>query len=192
MSPRLYLDPNQEEDLQGDIFDLVPAVMVKTRQFEVAREFPQQDSHGRRRIYLHSESDPPRSGFTFAPEQGGEEQFVVHAFVTRGILLTHDCEIENDDRVRQMAMVRVLADLPDDAQESIVNGESAGAFLLPVQQETPSLPASFVDFRRITPVRPEILVRSEKHCSMTEGMRAAMAEHYWEYLFRPPGTPRGH
>lgn len=181
----LYLSPNQHEDLQGDVFTALPSVLALRRPLQVIRVLgPAKEGHVAP-VFVHDEAHPPKHGFKWAPADGGDE--IVHrGFVTRAMLVSHDCEIEHDDRVRLVAMVRPLSDLSDaQIRDDVRRGDVSGAFYLPAQEAEPSLVESFVDFRRLTPVAPDLLVRKEKVLSLTELMRMRMREHFWLYLCRP-------
>lgn len=181
----VYLAPNQEEDLQGDVFAALPSVLAVRRPLQAIRLLGAAKEGYQPQVFIHDETHPPKHGFKWAPADGGDE--LVHkGFVTKAMLVSHDCEIENDDRVRLVAMVRPLTDLTDpEIQEDVRRGDVSGAFYLPRQEPEPSLAESFVDFRRLTPVTPELLVRQEKLLSLTELMRMRMREHFWLYLCRP-------
>jgi hypothetical protein len=181
----VYLAPNQDEDLQGDVFTTLPSVLAVRRPLRVVRVLGSAKPGHVPQVFIHDEDHPPKDGFRWSPADGGDD--LVHTgFVTRAMLVSHDCEIAHDERVRLVAMVRPLADLPDaQIRNDVRAGDVSGAFYLPAQEAEPSLEESFVDFRRLTPVAPELLVRGEKVLSLTELMRMRMREHFWLYLCRP-------
>jgi len=186
----LYLRPNQDEDLQGDLFEFLPSVLAVRRPLQAIRFLAQAREDHRPQVFIHDEEHPPRNGFKWSTADGGDE-LVLKGFATNAMVVSHDCEIEHDDRVRLVAMVRPLSDLPDTAiRDDVRSGEVSGAFYLPRQDSEPALAESFVDFRRLTPVTPDLLIRNEKLLSLSELMRMRMREHFWLYLCRPYQKPR--
>ena len=134
---------------------------------------------------VHTEDgEPPRNpGFHWSVPEGGE---LIHAtaYLDRAIVLTHDCEIENEPRHRTIAMVRPIEVFSRDLRPKIDNLENHAAFALPADRDF-GIPHSWVDLRRVTVVRPQVLEASGKIGRLNEEGRKALAEHFWDYLFRP-------
>ena len=108
----------------------------------------------------------------------------MRAHRTTAIVLSHDCEIDKDDRHRALAMVRPITEIQAEHRDGLRRGDQLSAFPLESQDEEPSMVESFVDFRRVTTVRPQLLAQSQRHASLAEEVRKALAEHYWNYLHR--------
>lgn len=136
---------------------------------------------------MHEENGEvkPDGGFRWSIAKGGE---LVHARVYMGmaILLTHDCEIENDHPPghRTLAMVRPITEIGEVDRPPILGLRKYSAFPLPPQAAPPAMALSFVDFRRLTTVRPGVLENSIRHGTLSEAMRRGLAEHFWDFLFR--------
>ena len=175
-----YLAPG-DEDAQGDIYDGAPLVDVRVWPMVALRRYKEVKGHVLMSAHAAT-GPPPRDGFNWASPAG--EEVVAHGLIRRAILISHDCEIENDDRYRLIAMVRPLADIAPEVHASILAFEHAAAFPLVAQDQPAEMPLSFVDFRHITVVRPAILERCRKIASLPEQTREALAEHYWQFLFR--------
>lgn len=187
MSEPLYLPPAPDEIRQGDIFLAMPSVIVEPRPLRVARQW--RESGGRDMWQVHSEDGAgPQGGFKWRMDQGGEEALLVHAFLSQAMVISHDCEIENDPNIRTLAMIRPLTDLHQAAQEALFSGREDQIqypiFPLEAQTSEPQMERAFVDFRRLTTVRPAVLEASTRVASLSEELRAAIAERFRLFLFR--------
>jgi hypothetical protein len=100
------------------------------------------------------------------------------------VLLTHDCEIDKDDRYRTLAMIRPMVSLNEEAQATVLAFRNYSAFPLEAQEADPRLLPSFIDFRKLTTVRPQVLEQSDRHASMSDELRDALAEAFHLFLFR--------
>jgi len=190
VTDRLYLLPGAEI-LQGDIYEQMPSIHVESRPLRVAR--CQQHPGGRDRWEVHLENGPgPNGGFRWRTDQGGETGLLVRAYLGNAMVLSHDCEIENDPIARVLAMIRPAAELDDATQRALFSGQSDGyyaRFPLYPQTDDPVVERSFVDFRRLTTVRPDVLTASTRVASLSEELRAAVAESFRLYLFRRVESP---
>jgi hypothetical protein len=176
--PSYYRAKEPDEILQGDIFDLEPSVFIQSRPLSVVRT--RQAGDGRIHAGLHTEGgDPPEDGFHW--ETG--EKIVCDGILNRAVMLTHDCEIEKDDKHRVLALIRPWATIPQDFQEAVRQGRRYRFFWLP-EQSGPDFPESYVDFRRVTTVRPQALQEEHRRLSMTERMREALAAAFIRFITR--------
>jgi hypothetical protein len=187
VSGPLYLPPSSGEFLQGDIFAQMPSVFVDSRPIRIGR--PWSNKAGREMWGVHQEDGiPPVGGFTWRMDQGGESGVLVHGHMGSAMLISHDCEIENDLNARTLAMIRSLSELEPSAQEALFSGREEdvryGFFPLEAQDDEPRMERSFVDFRRLTTVRPAVLEASERIASTSEEIRYALAQSFRQYLFR--------
>jgi hypothetical protein len=187
VTDRLYLPPIGVEILQGDIFDQMPSVYVESRPLLVGRRLKQDES---RDIWqVHRENGPaPNGGFKWRMDQGGEPGLLAHAHLGMAMVLSHDCEIENDRAARTLAMVRPIGELDESSQRALFSGrEDEGwyaIFPLEGQTDDPKMARSFVDFRRLTTVRPAVLAVSTRVASLSEELRLAIARRFNLYLYR--------
>jgi hypothetical protein len=189
VTDRLYLRPGAEI-LQGDIYEQMPSTHVQSRPLRVAR--CQQGPGGRDRWDVHLEDGTgPNGGFRWRTDQGGETGLLVGAYLGKAMVLSHDCEIENDT-VRVLAMIRPATELNDATQQALFSGQPDGYYArFPLYQQTddPIFERSFVDFRRLTTVRADVLTASTRVASLSEELRAALAESFRLYLFRRVERP---
>jgi hypothetical protein len=111
------------------------------------------------------------------------------------MLISHDCEIENDDGARTLAMIRPADHLDSDTRRTVFSGNEAEGFYaifpLDAQDDDPRMEQSYVDFRRLTTVRPQVLDSSERIASASDDLRHAIAMRFREYLFRRIEPPAG-
>lgn len=180
-----YLPPS-EDDRQGDIYEHVPTLTVRVVPLRAARLYKRTAD---RELYgIHSDGGTaPQGGFKWEGTAAEGEEVLAHGLFAMGITLSHDCEIENDDGHRLVAVVRPITDLQPQHRRSILEFRHYAAFPLPEQQEwSPSLALSFIDFRRITSMTPSVLKSSQKIATLSDQVRMAMAQHFRAYLFRAP------
>lgn len=174
----------------------MPSAHVSERPLRAGRFFRPQ---GPRELWgVHSEDgQPPNGGFRWRIEEGGEPGLLLRGFLEMAILITHDCEIENDDGARTMAMIRPASHLDEKSREAVFSGrEDEGyyaIFPLEAQDDAPKMERSFVDFRRLTTVLPAVLDSSTRVASASDELRRAIAQRFKEYLFRriEPAAPTG-
>jgi hypothetical protein len=186
VSDLLYFPPTTGEVLQGDIYQVAPSVLVRTSPVRAARFW--REKGGRQEYVVHSDDTPPNGGFKWSMEGGGEDATLVHGFLGLAMVLSHDCEIENDPNVRTLAMIRPVSHLgPHQAAALFANDPGHvqyAIFPLEAQDEAPRMERSFVDFRRLTTVRPEVLDDDQRLASLSDELRRAIARAFWMYLFR--------
>ncbi|MGH2406455.1 MAG: hypothetical protein ACRDF7_00060 [Candidatus Limnocylindrales bacterium] len=177
----LYLPPVEGEILQGDLFANVPSAIIDARPLRVARRLRADQSTW----VVHEENGAtPAGGFKWGISQGGEV-LLARAFLGLGMVLSHDCEIENDPNIRTLAMVRPATDLAPDDRAALINGARVRYSIFPLAAQTidPKMELSFV-VRRLTTVRPAVLDPDARIASLSEELRAAVAARFRQYLFR--------
>jgi hypothetical protein len=102
-----------------------------------------------------------------------------------GIVLTHDCEIDKDDRVRAsilLGLVRPLDGLREEDREGIRQNTRHRAFYLPANQHVEG--ESYLDLRRVTSVRREALEQLDRQAAMNEDGRSMLQEHLFRFFAR--------
>lgn len=165
-----YRDVDQQIS-QGDIFDGLPSVLLKAgEELSALRQITLPGN--RVALQKFSPAVPPPTGqLDF---RSGE---LVPAFcqVTRGILITRDCEIDKDKKHRLIAMVRPLDVLPVDDQQKIRESRVYRFFYLPADGPR-NLTESYVDLRRMTSVEPGVLESGQRLVSLDEGKPALAAQ----------------
>ena len=71
------------------------------------------------------------------------------------MVLTYDCEIDKDKKHRHLALIRPLGPLPAQDQQTIRERRNVSYCYLPAYPDI--FEESYVDFRRMTTVRPDFL-----------------------------------
>jgi len=141
-----YSDP-VDEWCQGDIFANVPHVQVhppivalRERLGRTSYDFYDPTDTGSR------ERTPP-GGFRFNRPPG--DLVPADALLAFAVMLTHDCDLDNDPKNRVIALVRKLdSGIPETDKANIRRNGNANYFYLPEYGDV--LPESYVDFRRIS------------------------------------------
>lgn len=181
---RYYLPPIGDEILQGDILDGVPAAFVRPGPTRVIRMGKTKGDY--QFVTVHTEANPPHDGMKLSMESGGDD-VIVHGYLERAMLLTHECEIENDDRARTVAMIRPISHLDAETAEKLFSDDPDALytrFPLPAQADEPMMERSFVDFMRLTTVHPKVLEECRRVASVPDEVRHAVATAFYEFLFR--------
>jgi hypothetical protein len=99
------------------------------------------------------------------------------------VVLTHDCEIENDDNKehRLIGLLRQLDNLSDPDKQVVVAGDHYGRLYLPSWHEV-GLTETYLDLRRITTLRHSALVAADRVASMTDLGREVLQRATIRYL----------
>ena len=177
--PPFYQAKNPNEILQGDIFDVQPSIFIPSRPLAVVRSRPEGE-----RIHagVHMEDGkpkPPEDGYRW--EKG--EDIVCEGILAKAVMLTHDCEIEKDDKHRVLALIRPWSTIPAEHQEKVRQGLRYRFFWLPPQSD-PDFEESYVDLRRLTTARPAALQEEHRLLAMTERMREALGGAFIKFITR--------
>jgi len=185
----IYLAPGGEL-LQGDIYRAVPSIHLSSRPVLVTRPYKEIKGHVLHGV--HSEDGPePQDGYRWGPDQDGEN-VIARGFMGLAIVLTHDCEIENDPDHRLVAEIRSITEIQEAHRADIMAMHHWAAFPLLAQAAAPAMEESFVDFRRITSLRPEALRPQDRYARLAPGVLDAMRLRFWHFLNRlvvePPGA----
>lgn len=151
--------------------------MLSTPGYEVVRT--RQARGGRVEAFLHGQDNPPKDGFKW----DDKEATLAEGQLRWGVVLTHDCEIENEDnkRHRLLGLLRPLDALRPEDQEVIVGGHHYGRLYLPAWDEV-GLPESYADLRRITTLRLDALPGDQRVCSMSDFGREVLQKAIIRYL----------
>ncbi len=187
--PPFYVPPGVEF-AQGDIFEDCPSLEIRERPVLVARKWPNKTlGQPPLPVYRehHEDQDEthwPRGGFRWSLEEGGGEAVLARGYKARAVLLTHECEIENDPEFRVLAMIRPLSAIDADHQEEVVGLHVWPYFPLSPQDEPPVMGPSFVDFRRLTTVHVDALRMADRFASLNDFVREALARRFQAFLFR--------
>lgn len=177
--PAYYQAKNPAEVLQGDIFEVQPSIFIRSRPLAVVRTKQEGE-----RIHagMHTEDGkpaPPDGGYRW--EKG--EDIIAEGILAKAVMMTHDCEIEKDDKHRALALIRPWSTIPAEHQEKVRQGLRYRFFWLPAQND-PDFEESYVDFRRLTTVRPGALLEQHRILAMTERMREAIGAAFIKFITR--------
>lgn len=187
---RIYLEPG-DELLQGDIYRNVPSIHLPSRPIRVSRPYRETekgDLHG-----VHKEDGaPPKDGYHWRADQGGEN-VIAKGFMGLVVVISHDCEIENDPNHRLVAMIRPITEIQAPFRADIMAMKHWAAFPLLAQDEPPAMEESFVDFRWLTSLRPTVLRAEDRVARLAPGVVDALRVRFWHFLNRrvlePPAGP---
>lgn len=190
-----YLVPQGKDPLQGDIYRLQPTLLVRSRPLSLMRQWghkggydnwtshPEDDARPQKPLELEFGLRDPED-----PAQGiNEGEFVLaHGFLTWGMLLSHECEVENGGASLLMAAVLPIENLETEFQEKCRDGEREDVMWLPPQEEAPEMVESYVSFSRITQIHRDALTDGARHASLNRKLRRGLAFAAFEFFMRPP------
>ncbi len=181
MSPEdFYRDPDREL-CQGDIVRGVPSLYLKP---------PLQAVRRQNAAYSLHEFDPfdeplassrfpaPPGGFKFG--DSGGELAATRCQVALGVVLSHGCEIDKDQKNRLVALVRPLDVVPNQEHQQTIRGNRNFSFFY-LPDYPMRMGESYVDFRRLSTVHPTFVNPLMRVASLTE--RAADALLAQLFLF---------
>jgi hypothetical protein len=171
----LYATPIPDDYRQGDIYHDVISLSVITDTPAVLRTFQRGN---RTVVTMHHSHNPPAGGFRWQRES--VEAIGKKAFA---IVLTHDCEIDNDDdeHYRQVALIRPLSVISEPAdRQTIVEGGHIGRLYLPPYP--PDFPESYIDLRAITTLRRAALPPALRLVSLTDHGRKWLQSGLMRYF----------
>lgn len=187
----LYTTPETDQR-QGDIYRDVLHVMLPEPGFKVLRPISAKGTKDARAVHKHTDPEPS-GGLDWA----GRERVEAFGQLAFGIVLTHDCEIENDDNRhhRLIALMRPFDDsLSEESKEIIAAGRHFGRLYLPAWPAA-GLPESYIDFRRITTVLNKALPVKQRVASLSDEGRDLLQRSFIAFvteLFRSQeGAPAG-
>ena len=171
-----YRDPDPQI-CQGDIFESVPHLHQQWPLRVLRQVTAQRYGEVLQPFGLDA---PPADGLRF--ERGMPEDVPASCLRTRGILLTHGCEIDKDRKYRMVALVKPLGPLPLDDAAIIRAHRNYRYFYLP--EDPGRIQEAYVDFRRITSVAPEFFSSDQRIASLTEFGRKQLLMKLVMYLTR--------
>jgi len=151
---------------QGDIFDDIPHLLLKP-PIDILRK---TTGKGRRIFWdpypfpLEEDRQPAKPDF----DRRGESVRVTAQF-TRAMLMTFDCDLDNEKHAWSIALVRPMTAIADEAdRQNVREARNFAYFYLPEATEF-GLGEAYLDFRRVTTISTDLLqvVRSPRRCSLT-------------------------
>jgi hypothetical protein len=181
-----YYQAYEDAFRQGDIVADLPHVFLKPPLYALRRVTL---AKGREAMgfypYPPEETGPgglrgrelPGGAFHFAE---GEEVAAL-CRLALGVVLNHDCEIENEHEHRLIALIRPLAAVEkDEHRRVIVENRNYSFYYLPADGSL-GLPECYIDFRRITSLSPDFLTRGRRVASLTETARKALQDQLFRF-----------
>jgi hypothetical protein len=179
MDPASFYRPVDAQLCQGDILRFAPHLLLK----QPPQALRKTTSRGNKSVYeLEELPVPPVS----LPSEG--VLVPVPCQVTWGILLTHDCEVDKDRKHRTVAMIRTIpAEMPDNDRAIIKQNQRFPFYYLPPLAD---IPESYVDFRRISTLSPEIVDSATRFASLSQEARQAMLLQFFRYMARVELEPQ--
>jgi hypothetical protein len=157
-----FYRPVDADILQGDIFRDVPHLFLKPPLQAIRGPITGKQGRPSWGIYTHPlplgsgslPIDQPRIGGPFQFREG--EQVPVRCNVTLGIVMNHECDIENEPEHRLIALVRPLGPVQNPEHRRVIQeNRNSAYFYLPSLEGV--MEEAYVDFRRLTSLSPEFL-----------------------------------
>ncbi len=166
---------------QGDILERVPHLFLQ----EQPRPVRKTTLPGNRILYEMQEL--PEGTLPTTTAEGLLVSATCH--VTRAMLLTHDCEIDKDQKHRTVVLIRPLPpSMPAQERGTIQQNRRFAFFYLPAGGE--QLPESYVDFRRMCTVSPRWVDTANRLASLTPEARQALLLQLFRFLTRVELDPK--
>jgi hypothetical protein len=160
---------------QGDILERVPHIILKDQP----RPLRPTTLTGKKPGYQVDELAPGELPAT----DGGGVSVAALCHVTRAMLLSFDCEIDNDKKHRLVALIRPLPkDWDEETRRILRDGRNYSYFYLPAGAGP--LAESYVDFRRISTLSPSWVDNANRLASLTMTARQAMLLQFFRFLSR--------
>ncbi len=153
-----FYRPVSEKLCQGDILERVPLLHLKDLPATISKA----TLSGKKQGFEQGPSLPD------APKPAAGSSQLVPAFCdyTRGILLTHDCQIDKPGTKHlAAALIRPLGPFPADQQEMIRGNQVHAYYNLPAGPA--GIEEGYVDFRRITTLSVEIIAGATRLAGLT-------------------------
>lgn len=174
MEPSAFYRPFQPELCQGDIFECLPNIHLKSP----AELLVPATLSGQRRGF--EIGDQLAAGLALSRRAG----VVIGAEcdATRAMLMTFDCEIDKDKH-RTIALIRPLdSSLPDQVKAVIRANQRFPFFHLP--EQLPDLPESYVDFRRLATVASVLVDTAKRLAGLSDSARQQLLFQFFRYFTR--------
>jgi len=161
---------------QGDIVKNIPHLFLKP-PVQVLRKTSSKANRLMFEAFKVDSEDVLPGGFNVAGENVS-----AHCQAARGIVLTHGCEIDKDEKHRLVALIRPLVKVKEQDQQTIRENKNRRFFYLEKYQDV--LPESYVDFRRLSTVDPKLINMSERITSLDEKTVLALQAQFIRFITR--------
>jgi hypothetical protein len=186
--PLFRAPDNAEPLLQGDIWLGLPFLLARRLPLIILRRH--NDAPGGRQTYHGfvdgGEPQPTKEPAHIGFETGGDDVIAI-GFRCAGIVLSHDCEIENAPDHVIVAPLLPWDNLLPEHQEEAAAGLRRDVFpILP--QEQPPIEKSYAKFARLTVIHRDVFDDLIRPASAEPELRRRLAIAFFNYLLHPEDT----
>lgn len=113
-----------------------------------------------------------------------DDELAARVQLAPGMLLSHACEIDNSATACvSVALIRPLRTAPKEHQEAIVTGRNVRFLPLP-ENDDPPFEQCYVDFSRVTSLRPWVLLARQRILSPAPALLNALYVGLARYITR--------
>lgn len=177
---RSYYQPPLPQIAQGDIFADVPSIYLPNSAITFPRRRDMKRGPGADLYILDDESRHPQA----RPFDPNGDEVIADIQMTYGILLTHACEMDNSRKANlAFALIRPMRPMPEEDRVRIRSGANLRVLHLPAS-DSAGLEESYVDFSRITSLRPQALDNMPRILSATSVLLTALYVGLARYFTR--------
>jgi hypothetical protein len=171
-----YYEAHEDAFRQGDLVADVPHVFLKPPLYALRRVTL---AKGREAMgfYRYPPDDDGPGGPRGRELPGGPFHFLdgeevpAACRLALGVVLNHDCEIENEQEHRLIALVRPLKIVENEEHRRVIAENRTYSFFYLPADVSLGLPDCYIDFRRISSLSPESLTAGRRVASLTETAR---------------------
>ncbi|HKB37224.1 MAG TPA: hypothetical protein VKD72_12280 [Gemmataceae bacterium] len=184
--PFYRLDPSLPLS-QGDIWENVPQLQRLRPPIQVLRKATLSKGREGYEAHAYPGGEGPSAesagqavpGPAFDFKKG--EPVPVGCQVARAVVLSYDCDLDNDPDHCLVALVRSFVGLSDGNREVIRGNRNFSFFYLPAEAAL-GLDESYVDFRRLTAIHPQTLSLAARRASLgqeaVDALRAQLVRFF--------------
>jgi hypothetical protein len=184
----LFREPDGADPLlQGDLWSDLPFLLARRLPMVVVRRH--NDAPGGRATFhgfMVGAGPKPKEAIHLGYPAGGDD-VIAQGFLCPGIVLSHDCEIENSPDHVLVAPLLPWANLSAAHQEEAANGLRRDVFPI-LAQQLPDVSKSYVKFSRVTVVHRDVFGECSRLASANPQLRTRLAVAFYNYLLHPEDT----
>jgi hypothetical protein len=190
--PNLFRSPDEADGLlHGDLWDRLPFLLARRLPLSVMRKWPEMGPKG---TPLYAEyvagatRQPQRSPIRLDYQHGGDDVLAV-GFQSLGIVLSHDCEIENAPDHILVAPVLPWSNLHPDHQDEALKGDRYD--VLPLVEGDDPAEWHYVKYARLCVVHNDVFEKCKRTASASTALRRILALGLHRYLTHPEDRTGG-
>jgi hypothetical protein len=118
------------------------------------------------------------------PFDPNRDEFVGTFQLADAVLLTNSCEMDNSPKANlTFALIRPLRTVPEEHRDAMVSGDNARVLYLPANDD-PEFEESYIDFSRLSSLRPDAVQIANRVVSATEGLMKGIYVGFVRYVTR--------